>query len=72
MGDFRDVLDQIDEVKSKYENKISLLIHDQLIEFQKEIGLSPKNVTVNIDEVLMMGRRSPYELIITTKIEIGI
>ena len=72
MGDFRKILEDIENLKRKYESQISVLVLEKLAEFRQEFGELPNEISVYSTRVNQFDKKAPYFLDITTKIDIGL
>ncbi len=72
MLDFRKVLEDIDNLKRKYESRISSLVSKELEEFKKEFGELPDGISIHSTRIDQVGSKSPYCLNIKTEINLGL
>ena len=64
--------DKVNQLKRKYESRISSLIDKELEDFKQEFGQFPQGISVYSFKVMELGNEAPYYLNITTDINVGL
>jgi len=64
--------DKVNQLKRKYESRISSLIDKELEDFKQEFGQFPQGISVYSIKVMELGNEAPYYLNITTDINVGL
>lgn len=72
MGDFTKILEDLENLKRKYESEISILVLEKLEEFKKEFGELPNSISISSNRINQIGMNWPYYLDIKTEIDIGL
>ena len=64
--------DKVNQLKRKYQSRISSLIDKELEDFKQEFGQFPQGISVYSIKVMELGNEAPYYLNITTDINVGL